>query len=126
MSAITGIGEAPRILRNARTAASSGTATRTISHPSRASDRIWPIVARTSRVSVLVMLCTDIGAPPERVSPVPPVPVGEQEDDRCIFPRRQGGFPPGKSGLGKIDPIGERLRENGDRVAVGISDTGIR
>src|SRR5512134_91855 len=64
MSAITGTGEASRIFRNARTAASSGTATRTISHPSRASDRIWATVARTSRVSVSVMLCTEIGAPP--------------------------------------------------------------
>src|SRR5512134_1566232 len=64
MSAITGTGEASRIFRKARAAPSSGTATRTISHPSRASDRIWSTVARTFRVSVFVMLCTETGAPP--------------------------------------------------------------
>jgi len=52
------------IRRNARTDASSGTATRTISHPSRASERIWAMVARTSRVFVFVMLWTETGALP--------------------------------------------------------------
>ena len=47
----------------------SGTATRTISHPSRASDRICASVARTSRVSVFVMLWTETGAPPPTGTP---------------------------------------------------------
>src|SRR4030065_1722783 len=64
LSAITGIGEEDLIRRNARTDASSVTATRTISHPSRASERIWAMVARTSRVSVFVMLWTETGALP--------------------------------------------------------------
>lgn len=52
------------IRRNACTDASSVTATRTISHPSRASERIWEMLARTSRVSVFVMLWTETGALP--------------------------------------------------------------
>ena len=52
------------IRRNARTDASSVTATRTLSHPSRARERIWAMVARTSRVSVFVMLWTETGALP--------------------------------------------------------------
>src|SRR5512134_1587566 len=69
MSAITGTGDPARILRNDLAASTSGTATRTISHPSRVSDRIWASVARTSRVSVFVMLWTETGAPPPTGTP---------------------------------------------------------
>ena len=69
MSAMTGIGEPARIFANAAAAFASGTATRAISHPSRASDRICATVARTSRVSVFVMLWTVTGAPPPTGTP---------------------------------------------------------
>jgi hypothetical protein len=42
----------------------SGTATLMISQPALASRRIWRAVAAASRVSVLVMDCTDTGLPP--------------------------------------------------------------
>ena len=41
-----------------------GTETRTISAPTPSNARIWATVASTSQVSVLVMLCTEIGASP--------------------------------------------------------------
>ena len=66
---MTGIGEPSRIFPNASAAFASGTATRAISHPSLASDRICATVARTSRVSVFVMLWTETGAPPPTGTP---------------------------------------------------------
>ena len=66
---MTGIGEPARIFPNATAAFASGTATRAISHPSFASDRICATVARTSRVSVFVMLWTETGAPPPTGTP---------------------------------------------------------
>ena len=69
MSAMTGIGDPARIFPNAAAAFASGTATRAISHPSLASDRICATVARTSRVSVFVMLWTETGAPPPTGTP---------------------------------------------------------
>ena len=66
---MTGIGDPARIFPNAAAAFASGTATRAISHPSRASDRICATVARTSRVSVFVMLWTETGAPPPTGTP---------------------------------------------------------
>ena len=66
---MTGIGDPARILPNAAAAFASGTATRAISHPSLASDRICARVARTSRVSVFVMLWTETGAPPPTGTP---------------------------------------------------------
>ena len=53
-----------RIWATAAAASASGTATRTISHPAASSAQIWSTVARTSRVSVLVMDCTEMGAEP--------------------------------------------------------------
>ena len=44
------------------------TATRTASQPRRTRRSIWTSVASTSRVSVLVMLCTITGAPPPMAS----------------------------------------------------------
>ena len=53
-----------RIWATAAAASASGTATRTISHPAASSAQICSTVARTSRVSVLVMDCTEMGAGP--------------------------------------------------------------
>jgi len=69
MSAMTGIGDPARIFPNTEAATASGTAMRAISHPSRARDRICATVARTSRVSVFVMLWTETGAPPPTGTP---------------------------------------------------------
>ena len=52
------------ILSTAMAAASSGTATRMISHPASAKVRIWATVASTSSVFVLHMDWIDTGAPP--------------------------------------------------------------
>ena len=60
-----------RISPKAAAACASGTARRTISQPAFSSRRIWATVARMSRVSVLVMDWTEIGAPPPmRTSPI--------------------------------------------------------
>ena len=48
----------------AAAASSRSTVMRTISEPARASAATWPTVALTSAVSVLVIDCTTIGAPP--------------------------------------------------------------
>src|SRR5215813_4308332 len=70
MSAITGKGECPTISRSASAAWWSGTAGRTISQPMSLSAAIWLSVARTSRVSVLVIVWTAMGAaPPTTTSP---------------------------------------------------------
>ena len=63
-----GTGEPSCRARKALAAVMSGTATRTASQPRRTRRSIWASVASTSRVSVLVMLCTITGAPPPMVS----------------------------------------------------------
>src|SRR5215470_17839024 len=69
-SGITGSGECARIALSASAAWWSGTAGRTISHPASFSAAIWLSVACTSRVSVLVMVWTAMGAaPPTTTSP---------------------------------------------------------
>src|SRR5437763_2696653 len=70
MSAITGGGERRTISFSASAASRSGTAGRTISQPASFSLAICSRVALTSRVSVLVMVWTAIGAaPPMTTSP---------------------------------------------------------
>src|SRR5215467_137839 len=70
MSAMIGSGDPATISRSASAAWWSGTAGRTISQPASFSAAIWLSVARTSRVSVFVMVCTAIGAaPPTTTSP---------------------------------------------------------
>ncbi len=64
MSAITGIGDFLTISGNASASSWLGTATRTISHPAAVSSAICWSVADTSTVGVLVIDCTEIGAPP--------------------------------------------------------------
>ena len=54
---------------SAAAASSRSTVTRTISEPARASAATWRTVASTSAVSVLVIDCTTIGAPPPTVTP---------------------------------------------------------
>src|SRR6202158_1289706 len=69
MSAITGNGEPLTISLSASAASWSGTAERTISQPASLSSWIWRKVAFTSRVSVLVMVCTAMGAAPPMTTP---------------------------------------------------------
>src|SRR4030088_2585249 len=70
MSAMIGKGERGTISRRASAAWWSGTAGRTISHPASLRAAIWSSVARTSRVSVLVIVWTAMGAaPPTTTSP---------------------------------------------------------
>src|SRR3954469_11065374 len=67
MSAITGIGDSTTIVLSASMSFSRGTATRTMSAPASATRRIWSIVACRLAVSVLVMVWTTTGAPPDLV-----------------------------------------------------------
>src|ERR1700681_1926154 len=69
MSAMTGRGEPLTISLSASAASRSGTAGRTISQPASFSSWIWRSVALTSRVSVLVIVCTAIGAAPPITTP---------------------------------------------------------
>src|ERR1700680_11205 len=69
MSAMTGNGEPLTISFKASAASRSGTAGRTISQPTSFSSWIWRSVALTSRVSVLVMVCTARGAAPPMTTP---------------------------------------------------------
>src|SRR5712692_11424320 len=69
MSAITGSGDPFTISLSASAASRSGTAGRTISQPTSLSSWIWRSVALTSRVSVLVIVCTAIGAAPPITTP---------------------------------------------------------
>src|SRR5712691_4292715 len=69
MSAITGSGEPLTISFKASAASWSGTAGLTISHPASLSSWICRSVALTSRVSVLVMVCTAMGAAPPMTTP---------------------------------------------------------
>src|ERR671931_1578838 len=66
-----GSGECATSSFNATAASWSGTAGRTISQPASFSAAIWFRVARTSRVSVFVIVWTAIGAaPPTTTSPI--------------------------------------------------------
>ena len=69
MSATTGMGEPAQISLSASAASASGTAQRTMSQPASASARICASVAFASRVSVLVMDCIAMGAPPPMGTP---------------------------------------------------------
>ena len=64
MSAITGIYDCCAITANASASSAPGTATRTTSQPAAVSSAICCSVVLTSAVSVVVIDCTEIGAPP--------------------------------------------------------------
>ena len=64
MSATSGTGLPSTSARTALAQSSLYTETRTMSAPAIASARIWESVASTSAVSVLVIDCTETGAPP--------------------------------------------------------------
>ena len=64
MSAITGIGDLATMRGSASASSWLGTATRTMSHPAAVSSAICCSVAPTFAVFVLVIDCTEIGAPP--------------------------------------------------------------
>src|SRR4249919_1152890 len=63
MSAITGIGDLRAITDSASASSVSGTATRTIWQPAAVSSAICCNVALTSAVFVVVIDCTETGAP---------------------------------------------------------------
>src|SRR6266550_7456104 len=69
MSAITGICDLRAIAGSASTSSCEGTATRTIWHPAAVNSAICCRVALTSAVSVVVIDCTDTGAPPPTATP---------------------------------------------------------
>jgi hypothetical protein len=64
MSATIGTSTPLTISLSARALSRSGQDTRTISTPARSASWIWAIVAATSVVGVLVMVCTVIGESP--------------------------------------------------------------
>jgi len=64
MSATIGTRAARTICRNAAVDSTSGHDTRMMSAPASSQRRIWSIVAFASAVSVLVIVCTVIGASP--------------------------------------------------------------
>ena len=64
MSAITGICDLRAITGSASASSADGTATRTIWQPAAVSAAICCRVASTSAVTVVVIDCTDTGAPP--------------------------------------------------------------
>ncbi len=71
MSAIIGSLLCAQIAARASAASMSGTAQRTISQPAAAKASICAVVAATSRVSLLHIDCTEIGAsPPTATEPM--------------------------------------------------------
>src|ERR1700761_9644097 len=74
MSAITGIWDFRAIAGNASASSCDGTATLTIWQPAAVSSAICCRVEFTSAVSVVVMDCTDTGAPPPTATACLPLP----------------------------------------------------
>ena len=74
MSAITGICDLRAISGSASASSCDGTATRTIWQPDAVSSAICCSVAFTSAVSVVVIDCTDTGAPPPTGTACLPLP----------------------------------------------------
>src|SRR4030042_5211026 len=101
MSAMRGTRARFRISRSAAAAARSGTARRTISAPALSSRRTWAAVARTSRVSVLVMAWTTTGASPPMTTP--PTLTGR------VFRRRNIRSSPALEGHQAAPAVGQPL-----------------
>src|SRR5215469_1457592 len=74
MSAITGICDLRAICGSASASSCEGTATRTIWQPVAVSSAICCRVELTSAVSVVVIDCTDTGAPPPTATACSPLP----------------------------------------------------
>src|SRR5215469_7779543 len=74
MSAMTGICDLRAIWGNASASSCDGTATRTIWQPDAVSSAICCSVAFTSAVSVVVIDCTETGAPPPTGTACGPLP----------------------------------------------------
>src|SRR5437763_10638158 len=89
MSAMTGICDLRAIAGSASTSSWDGTATRTIWQPAAVSSAICCRVAFTSAVSVVVMDCTDTGAPP---------PTGTVPTRICRLARRGASGGAGSAG----------------------------
>src|SRR5689334_19067938 len=109
MSAITGICDLRAIAGSASTSSCDGTATRTIWQPDAVSSAICWSVALTSAVSVVVIDCTDTGAPP---------PTGTEPTMICRLCRRAasggGASAPPTTGIPRLTVT----RSPGDRDRV--------
>src|SRR5579871_2566106 len=111
MSAITGSGDPATMAGRASASARPGTATRTISQPASASRPIWPRVASTSAVSVVVIDCTETGAPAPIATP--PTVIRTLLGIAWRISKRPAPAPhPGS------DRAGPLVRRAGDRVQV--------
>src|SRR2546427_163632 len=115
MSAITGRGEPLTISFSASAASRSGTAGRTISQPASFNSWIWRSVALTSRVSVLVMVCTAMGAAPP-MTPPPTLTGSELRRDRGDS---DGAGQPIRAEQAALDLAGDELIDALDDVADG-------
>jgi hypothetical protein len=93
MSAITGICDFFAIAGSASTSSWDGTATRTIWQPEAVSSAICCSVALTSAVSVVVIDCTLIGAPP---------PTGTEPTMICRLCRRGASGGGGTAGMPRL------------------------
>src|SRR5262249_58931975 len=108
MSAITGSGECATMSLSASAAWWSGTAGRTISHPASFSAAIWLSVARTSRVSVLVMVWTAMGAAPPTTTSPTRTGIDFRRGGGPFFSLKSSPQPRGLSGRHALD-----VQENG-------------
>src|SRR6266516_2862870 len=101
MSAITGICDLRAIAGNASASSCDGTATRTIWQPAAVSSAICCRVALTSAVRVVVIDCTDTGAPPPTGTACLPLPT-----TICLETRRGASGAGGTSGMPRLTVIG--------------------
>ncbi len=100
MSAITGICDLRAIAGSASASSCEGTATRTIWQPAAVSSAICCSVALTSAVSVVVIDCTDTGAPPPTGTACLPLPTMI-----CLDARRGASGAGGISGRPRLTVI---------------------
>src|SRR5690606_7329472 len=108
MSAITGICDLRTIAGSASTSSCDGTATRTIWHPAAVSSAICCKVAFTSAVTVVVIDCTETGAPP---------PTGTEPTMICRLSRRFASAGGGVAGIPRLIAVISRFSlGQGDRV----------
>src|SRR5215472_15904661 len=92
MSAITGICDLRAIWGRASASSCDGTATRTIWQPAAVSSAICCSVAFTSAVSVVVIDCTETGAPPPTATACDPLPTMIWRDFRRVAIWARGGW----------------------------------
>jgi hypothetical protein len=98
MSAITGIWDLRAMAGSASTSSWDGTATRTIWQPDAVSSAICCSVVFTSAVRVVVIDCTDTGAPP---------PTGTAPTMICRLCRRGASAGGGADGMPRLIAVTE-------------------